>query len=405
MSVLLIPSVLCIPSALNSEILPTLGAKPRSSKAEILDLPDISSVSITDLKVNTEENASIFLNELSPHFNVEVTKYGGRGCFASSTIPKGTVVLQCSKPISSTLIKGFRKEVCNTCFKYNDGANMKTKLSIKGSIHSLFFCSEACKLTFVQNDTDSLYLKWLLDIEKYYVAGLKTPEQEPKEPKTSDLKLLVDKEWTEVKKWELQKLKKSKWISQIPAINDMEYTEVKYIAGVIFQMHKHSNKPNAELTFFDLLHSTEAEKVAKYPYLLYSYINIFKFVKCSAPDAVQHLISSDLIRSILGKNLSNAFGIWSETTNPTEDREYFGFAVYPSASYFNHSCGPNLKKSREENRIIFKTLNEINVGEELCIDYGNYLHEPVEKRREELQEWFFECGCVRCADEMALKST
>ena len=64
-------------------------------------------------------------------------------------------------------------------------------------------------------------------------------------------------------------------------------------------------------------------KSKRYPYLLYSYINIYKFIKLTCTPELQAFIDSTTIRSIIGKNLSNAFGIWSEVTDPSEDKEFW----------------------------------------------------------------------------------
>ncbi|KAK6457823.1 uncharacterized protein RJT20DRAFT_125681 [Scheffersomyces xylosifermentans] len=362
------------------------------------------------------------LGQISPFFNVKKTKYGGRGCFAISAIPKGTVLLTCNKPISSTIIKPFRKEACTRCFSYCDGRILKTKIQKKfgKEIVSLYFCSEECKEEFTNDDIDNLYADSLLEIERHYIAGLNKPEMELKEPsKTADLQSVIKQEWEEVALWEkkIRAMKPTKRASQIFRISDSEYTEIKYVIGVLFHMYKCSKKQvslpikyineldnnernQLELQLFNILQSSEPEKVQKYPYLLYSYINIYKFLVLTTLPPLQDLVSSDLVRATIGRNLSNAFGIWSEASNPSEEKEFFGFGVYPSASYFNHSCGPNMIKKRTKNVLTFTTLQDIKPDQELCIDYGNYINEKVEVRRRELSEWFFDCGCDKCTVEL-----
>lgn len=51
----------------------------------------------------------------------------------------------------------------------------------------------------------------------------------------------------------------------------------------------------------------------------------------------------------------------------------------------------------------FETLRDIAEGEELCINYGNFQSEDVNKRQLELQEWFFDCGCTKCRLELVAK--
>ncbi|RCK60480.1 putative protein lysine methyltransferase SET6 [Candida viswanathii] len=293
------------------------------------------------------------LNQISPWFDVQKTKYGGRGCFATGSIPKGSVIHRCSTPVGSTIAKPFKKEVCTTCFKYDYGSTMKSKISKKSgkNTYSIFFCSDECAEKFTQDDVNEVLLNNLIAVEKNYLQGLTKPEVELKEPK--DLEKEYLEEWDKVATWEskLDAMKPTKRQNMIPRIDDSEYLEIKYVMGVLFNIYKcHgariSNydfpelKPDeanqVEMVLFDLLYSSEYEKVKKYPYLLYSYINIYKFIRLSCTPELQPFINLSTVRAIIGKNLSNAFGIWSEVSDPSEDKEFLGYAVYPSASYFNH---------------------------------------------------------------------
>lgn len=356
------------------------------------------------------------LNRLSPLFLVSTTKYGGRGCFANKELENSETIFECKAPISSTIIKPFKKEVCTTCFQYQNGKTLKFKISKKLSkeTHSLYFCEQDCLQEFVNQDIDEILTLSLLNVEKYYLQGLKKGEPKLKEPPKENLLQTIDSEWKKVEKWisSIEKLNSQKLLNQLPTVSDSDYTEIKYIFGVLFQQFKYQQvdfpltkyyheldneeTKKFDLRMFDLLQSTDLVKVQKYPYLLYSYINIFKFVRILAPMELQPFITPENIKQIIGKNLSNAFGIWSQTDNSHEDKEFFGFGVYPCASFFNHSCDPNLIKIRNNNKLIFKTKRKIQPGEELCIDYGNYLDEDVSVRQAQLKEWFFDCSCTKC---------
>lgn len=357
------------------------------------------------------------LNQISPWFDVEKTKYGGRGCFATDLIPKGTIIHQCSSPVGSTIAKPFKKEVCTNCFKYEYGSTMKSKVSKKigKNTYSIFFCNDDCLKEFKSNDVNEVLLDNLIEIEKNYLQGLTKPEEEAKEPK--ELSKEYIEEWDKVSSWEskLESMKPTKRQNLIPRIDDSEYLEIKYVIGVLFNMYRCHNikisnydfpelnpqeANQVEMVLFDLLYSSEYEKVEKYPYLLFSYINMYKFIKISCTKELQTFINLTIVRAIIGKNLSNAFGIWSEVSDPSEDKEFLGYGVYPSASYFNHSCEPNIVKTRKGATLEFTTLRDINPGEELCINYGNYTNEPVEIRRAQLSEWFFDCGCTKCIREL-----
>lgn len=356
------------------------------------------------------------LQLLSPLFLVDNTKYGGRGCFAKFELEESQTIFECKHPLSSTIIKQFRKEVCTTCFTYQEGKTLKFKLSkqLPKQVYSLYFCTQQCLQQFVNDDIDEILTTTLLNVEKYYTKGLKNGDPPIKEPPKENLWETIDLEWKNVDLWEssIEHLPNHKLLNHLPIISDSDYTEIKYIFGILFQQFKFNHieilstkyyhqlndqeLKKFDLKIFDILQSNELPKVEKYPYLLYSYINIYKFIRIIAPIEFSSFVSPQNIKRIIGSNLSNAFGIWSNSNNPQEDKEYYGFGVYPCASFFNHSCDPNLIKMRVNNKLVFKTKRKIEPGEELCIDYGNYLDEDVLIRQSQLKEWFFDCGCTKC---------
>ncbi|CAF1080369.1 unnamed protein product [Adineta ricciae] len=106
----------------------------------------------------------------------------------------------------------------------------------------------------------------------------------------------------------------------------------------------------------------------------------------------------------------------------TQSCSKYAVAVYPQASFFNHSCSPNLgrffiEKDGDTFRtgdIVFFAMRSLEKGEEACITYTNlepelYIQELVDtseiiksqaKRNERLKEIFlFDCNCVRCINE------
>lgn len=393
----------------------------------IADLPRRSMLT-TDSSVDTPSglSANDLCNRLSPFFRVGKTVYGGRGCFASSNISIGTLIYECGPCLASTIIRPFRKEVCTFCFHYDNGNALKSRITQKvgKDVMSLFFCSNKCVGGFAQHDLDQLLEKSLFAVEREYLrtsALLEPePEQPPHEVLDGDFQAFIDHQWEAAEAWNevLSRTKSSKRQKLIPRISTTEYAEAKYVLTVIFQVYKNKHRPLpipqvpfgelspeermcAELRLFETLQSTTDDKVKRYPYLLHSYINIFKFVRLVALPELELLITPEAVRTIIGRNLLNAFGIWSRGTSEAEEKEYFGFGVFPLASFFNHSCDPNVKKTRNGNSLLFHIKRPVSQGEELCIDYGNYLHESLQQRQLELKEWFFDCGCLRCVEESA----
>ncbi|KAI9341963.1 hypothetical protein BDR26DRAFT_859859 [Obelidium mucronatum] len=144
----------------------------------------------------------------------------------------------------------------------------------------------------------------------------------------------------------------------------------------------------------------------------------------------------EVIMHLISKIESNGFGIWAtkakkqtasedEPTNQEDEKSIeslqidaddagreeelskpdvcIGRALYPFASYFNHSCDPNCEPIQDQIHLTFKTRRRIEAGEELTIAYMD-TNVPLASRRSALlQDYFFECCCDRCLLESKAK--
>lgn len=351
---------------------------------------------------------------ISPLFEIKKTEYGGRGCFSSQHLTKGTSILLTGMPIGSSMVRPFRKEVCTWCFAYDSGRKLKHRLEGK-----VYFCSNECLDEFNAYDISLILGSTLIAAEELYVKceGEINEDQVPLENRLAQE---IEIQWNNVLEWENQisELKNSKRHLFYPVVTAEDYVEIKYVITTLFSLYKSqlciegnssgtlllesdssSNYLSHEVELFRLLQSSEDKKVTKYPYLLISYTNIYKFVRLVSPPCFLTFVTPSNIRGILGRSLTNAFGIWSPITAENEEQEFFGFGVYANASYFNHSCDPNIEKIRKGYKYQFLAARDISVGEELTISYGIRNSDDVVQRRNCLKEWFFTCGCTRCAEE------
>jgi hypothetical protein len=133
--------------------------------------PTTSVVSAAEVEVEFD-GVTTLLNSISSHFSVKPTKYGGRGCFANIDLAQGTIVYECSVPLSSTSARPFKKEVCGSCFKFLHRKTLKFKLIASTSSLALYFCSQPCMDKFIALDIDGLYLESLLNVESLFIKGL-----------------------------------------------------------------------------------------------------------------------------------------------------------------------------------------------------------------------------------------
>lgn len=384
----------------------------------LLSSQSVPCPEVLDSPKKSEIAEEALLDLISPYFDVKKTIYGGRGCFARSDIAKGTVLHVSRKSVGSSVSRVFRKEVCTGCFAYYDGKTLKHRLRDK-----IYFCSGECMDKFVKNDPKGLLTSTLVRVETLF-AQSRGEVDEDSIPETEED---VSSIWADIEKWDSQfeRLKPSKRANIRPVVNDDDYCELRYVISVLHTLHQVETTPKSlldqlgrarleqiylkdmdetatmelESKLFHLLQSSEGQKVQRYPYLAVSYANIYKFIRLVAPPEYLPHLSIQSVRDIIGRNLTNAFGIWSPVDHPDEEREYFGFGVYPSASFFNHSCRPNVSKARHGEMYEYVASEDIAQGTELCISYGIRASDTVCQRRAALAEWFFTCGCLRCVTE------
>ncbi|KAI4520273.1 SET domain-containing protein [Schizophyllum commune Loenen D] len=89
-------------------------------------------------------------------FEPRVTSYGGRGLFATKSIPAGTLLRTCPAPYASAIYAPFRKEVCAHCFAYAFDAG-KNAWNVKHDASPASrFCSEVCMQSWAGEHDSSL---------------------------------------------------------------------------------------------------------------------------------------------------------------------------------------------------------------------------------------------------------
>lgn len=343
---------------------------------------------------------------ISDQFDVLKTQFG-RACFANRDIPKGVDILVTNEvPFGFSILHEFRKEVCSFCFVYEFGKYCKVKIPQVEKYEGkkwlgcgLWFCSEQCMKLWREkidlNNKLSLIFEDLLN--SFQKKLLKNDYNEDEFNDIEITKDFIDKYWSKVNDWELKvdKMKESKKMNQLPSINEDDFNTVRFVTIVLFNLYK--NHPSSE--FFTNLQSNEFEKIKKFPVLLKSLESIYKFLKILLPSYLN--LNTELFRLIIGREFGNSFGIWQINEDSlhenSENKEFLGYMLHPEASFFNHSCDPNVKKYRIDNRMHFQTMNDIKKDDQLCIDYYHVLNDPyLERQKIMMDNWFFSCLCERC---------
>lgn len=366
-------------------------------------------------------NAEVYIND---KIEVKRTAYGGRACFASNSMLKGTHLLDLSQWIGSSISHEFRKEVCHFCLKYDGGKPMKVRISwadllkldlnllnhklekkYKGS--GLWFCTEECKNFFLSGpNIVDLILNYEMILTHFQsIQGkslcVETDTELYKDYDNKRMHQEIESCWMDLEStWmpRVSKMKLAKATNQLPVIDEDHYSCIRFVIECLFNM-THLDRNSVKWNTWEKLQSNEVEKIMRFPVLLEFQIKVFKWVYTLAPQ-YRYIMTTSVFRHILGSEYGNSFGIW-ETSESDDDREYLGYMVHPEASYFNHSCVPNVEKKRVERVFQYILQTDVQKGEELCIDYKGILHLDVNRRMAILKDnWFFECKCSRCLSEL-----
>ncbi|KAG5676952.1 hypothetical protein PVAND_006745 [Polypedilum vanderplanki] len=89
--------------------------------------------------------------------------------------------------------------------------------------------------------------------------------------------------------------------------------------------------------------------------------------------------------------ITNSFGL-------TENENEIGSGIFPFASYFNHSCAPNVGKITVNGHLVFIVLRPIEKNQQLFVCYRqNFFHCDLQERQDEiLKSYGFVCTCEAC---------
>ncbi len=140
-------------------------------------------------------------------------------------------------------------------------------------------------------------------------------------------------------------------------------------------------------------------------------LNSYLVLLCIVPFSLLPLVTPEAVHTLISRDACNSFGIWSSLGDGSETSgnhdEFLGYGIWPSASFFNHSCRPTVVMDRIGRALHFQTSSKwpVSGGDELCISYlgldAQDMH--VEERRKALLiGWDFSCACSGCIADIAL---
>ena len=299
-------------------------------------------------------------------YAVYQTEDRGRAVYASRRIPAGTTVHVASEPFVSVIKEKFKKEVCAWCFKYQHGKNCSVKQSDTRT--GVWFCSVGCLHEWTNWDYDGKLAKVLASL------------------RSNGARKVIRRI--------MNGTDKSKQMSNVESF---PLDQAKLVASAIVQRSRYGKSADSPWEDVLDLQSGIFDDEIDLPSEIEQ---ITPFLKQTLPVNLHYLVESTAY-PFLSRHLSNSFGIWELPISP--DSENLGSAMYPSASYFNHSCDPNVTKIRQGRKVLFITSRDVARDEELCISYG-HTDRDLEERRQVLRDWWgFTCNCSRCRRELDIQ--
>jgi hypothetical protein len=362
-----------------------------------LDSASTPPPSLTPLPPASQNTGLLPGAPISPLFEIRQTPTAGRAVFATRDIPADTLIWRSDDLILNVLLREYRREVCGQCFEYDRGRD----LEIRDKDVGFAFCSVECRDKW-RNEVGEIGVQAWSAVEELVRKRSKEDNEmvdiDLPRPSVKDTRKAWDsvavqadlirtarggEEGTEVTKQHRKALSKALQAQLSPDV-------LSFCLSGLLWYHTHPESWPALLALAnDETPYSSADDLAAFTR---TYLHLLSILP--AP-LLPHLTPS-LLQTLSSRDSHNSFGIRSLED---EGSEFFGYGCWPAASYFNHSCVPNVEKKRAGRVWEFRAARKIGRGNDVCITYlsGEERGLSRGKRWEILRRnWGFECGCERC---------
>lgn len=342
-------------------------------------------------------------------FNLRETPHSGRGAFPITPLAKGTPLLSTDIITAHVINREYRKEVCGQCFGYERGHNLKTRDPKTG----MYFCGVECQLAWRAATLPEEVAAYEA-VESFVKSKSKGQKQAPIYdgvnggflPDVSSIRPSVEQinySWSSISstadfiqqtRHGSQARPHRRALQAALALPRAPSALTFMLSGILCRAFRHADWTHLKALVADETPYSTLKELQDH---VHSYLHLLAVL----PLELLHHVKPSTCRTLVSRDSHNSFGIRSLDD---EGSEFFGFAVWPEASYFNHSCEPNVGKRRVGRTWEFWLLQDVKEDTELCITYlgGEERELNVNNRRARLMNtWGFECGCDRCALESA----
>jgi SET and MYND domain-containing protein len=351
----------------------------------------------------------------SPLFSIRQTPHAGRAVFANTFIPADTLVWRSDDLTLSVLLREYRREVCGQCFGYEYGRDLR----IRDQEVGFAFCSEECQAKWKKDNGDVGVQAWTA-VEKL-VKGRSKEDAEMVDtglprPKKKEL----EQAWESVAaQASLIRIARQGGRKPIPKSEDEAETNGSEEVQVTKQHKKAVQKALLQPISPDVMSFCVSGILWRYqkpdewervlalasdstPYHntddLQAFTRTYLHLLAILPLPLLDLVTPDTLFLLSSRDSHNSFGIRSLEDDGSE---FFGYGCWPAASYFNHSCGPNIEKTRVGRTWEFRAGRDIEEGDELCITYLSGEERKLSRGKRMVtlkRNWGFDCACERCEE-------
>ncbi|OAL45734.1 SET domain-containing protein [Pyrenochaeta sp. DS3sAY3a] len=336
----------------------------------------------------------------SPFFAIRHTPNAGRAVFAAQDISKGTLIWRSTDLTLSVLLREYRREVCGQCFAYDYGRELDVREKALGFV----FCSVDCRDRW-REDNGAIGEQAWTAIEKL----VKNRSKEDNEMVDIDMPRPKSKQVTEA--WDsvaaqaaliriaregerpgasIGLSKQHKRAVQKALLQRLSPDIMSFCVSGILWRYRRPQDWETVLALADdntpYHNSDDLEAFTR------TYLHLLAIL----PLPLLEFTTAETLFLLSSRDSHNSFGIRSLEDDGSE---FFGYGCWPAASYFNHSCGPNIVKQRNGRVWEFRADRDIGNGEELCITYLSGEERKLSRGKRMLtlkRNWGFDCGCERC---------
>lgn len=370
-----------------------MGSETKSRLRPSLDLDTMSVLEQIGRPLGTHPSANpdVFFIEGSSE------QGAGLACFASKPLENGQVVLRAQDPVASTVVAKFRKEVCAWCFHYTFGDILKFKLETPRRRGAAWFCSTSCRDNWRKliGDVGWTAIAAFEDgLARSSKSGVSNTEDET--CSLQDIETAWDNALKSGEKILATRRTKPRWVPPTATLtHDVDLDEARFSLSAFISFHNHPHTYDQVKRLVPTLKLYTDSRAT-----LQGHIDIYLYMLSVLPldSPIMRYVTPLHMVTVFTRDSGNSWGIWGLELA----EELFAYCMYPTASYFNHSCAPNLSKERIGREYVFKAAREIPEKAELNVSYLGGAEKTLgfrERQERLLKGWFFICHCHKCRIE------